>query len=80
METYHFRQLVKMDGSVLLSGLPPYKEVEILVLEGTDLPGEMQSWLRDIRVRHPFAKMGKEEILEALRKTRETVWVERHAG
>ena len=37
-------------------------------------------WLGDIRARHPFAKMSKQEILEVLRRTRETVWAERHAG
>lgn len=80
METYHFRKVVKMDGSVFLSGLPPHKEVEIVVLEPTGLPKEIQSWLSDIRARHPFTKMTKEEILKALRRTRETVWVERHAS
>ena len=80
METYHFRKVVEMDGSVSLSGLPPHKEVEIVVLERADLPEEMQSWLSDIRGRHPFAKMSKEEILKALRRTREIVWAERHAS
>ncbi len=80
METYRFREVVETDGKVVLSGLPPSKEVEILVLEKTDLPGEMQSWLSSIRTRHTFAKMSKEKILEALRKTRETVWNERHAS
>lgn len=80
MEIYHFRRMVEMDGSVLLSGLPSHKEVEIVVQEPTGLPKETQSWLSDIRARHPFTKMSKEEILKALRKTRETVWVERHAS
>ncbi|MCP4701043.1 MAG: hypothetical protein GY862_29945 [Gammaproteobacteria bacterium] len=57
METYHFREVVKTDGKVVLSGLPPSKEVEIVVLERTDLPVEMQSWLSNIRTRHTFAKM-----------------------
>ena len=69
-----------MDGSVLLSGLPPHKEVEIIVLEKTDLPKEIQNWLSDIRIRHPFAKMSKEKILKILRRTRETLWVERYAS
>ena len=80
METYHFKTVVDTDGSVRLSGLPPQKEVEIVVLERSELPEEIQSWLSDIRARHPFAKMSKQEILEALRRTRETVWTERHAG
>ena len=80
METYHFTAVVETDGSVHLSGLPPRKEVEIVVLEGADLPEEMRGWLIDIRARHPFATMSKEEILKTLRRTRETVWAERHAG
>ena len=70
---YYFRAIVEEDGSVLLSGLPPQKEVEIIVQERTSLPEEMQKWLDDIRKRHPFAKMSKEEILQALRQTRETI-------
>jgi hypothetical protein len=80
VETYHFKTVVEMDGSVRLSGLPPQKEVEIVVLERAELSEEMQSWLGDIRARHPFAKMSKQEILEVLRRTRETAWAERHAG
>jgi len=80
METYHFRELVKTDGQVVLIGLPPNKEVEITVLERTAFPIEMQSWLNSIRVRHKFAKMSKKKILETLHKTRETVWHERHAS
>ena len=80
METYHFKEVVEMDGSVRLWGLPPDKEVEIGVLERTELPEEIQHWLSEVRARHPFAKMSKQEILEALRRTRETVWTERHAG
>lgn len=80
METYHFREVVEIDGSVHLLGLPPGKEVEIVVLEQTDMSGEIQRWLSDIRVRHPFTKMSKEEILKTLRSTRETVWAERHAS
>jgi hypothetical protein len=70
---------VETDGSVHLSSLPPQKEVEIVVLERASLSEEMQNWLDDIRGRHPFAKMSKEEILEILRQTRKTVWNERHA-
>jgi hypothetical protein len=38
---------------------------------------EWQDWMNDIRSRHPFAKMSKEEILIILRKTREEVSTER---
>jgi hypothetical protein len=80
MKTYYFNTVVETDGSIRLSGLPPAKEVEIVVLERTDLPEEMQQWLSDIRTRHPFAKMSKEEILEMLRQTREAVSAARHAS
>jgi allophanate hydrolase subunit 1 len=30
-----------------------------------------EDWLTDLRARHPFAKMSKEEILKALRETRD---------
>jgi hypothetical protein len=80
MEAYHFKAVVEPDGSIVLSGLPPSQEVEILVVERKGLAGEIRSWFQDIRTRHPFAQMSKEEILMALQKTRETVWAERHAN
>jgi len=80
MRTCQFTKVVEMDGSILLSGLPPHKEVEIVVLESSNLPGEMESWLEDIRARHPFAHKNKQEILQTLRETRDVVWDERHAG
>ena len=78
MKSYRFNAVVESDGSIHLSGLPPEKEVEIVVLERSGLTNEMQEWLEDVRTRHPFAKMSKEEILEALRQTRDAVWAERH--
>lgn len=78
MKSYRYSTVVERDGSVHLSGLPPQAEVEIVVLERTNLSEEMQNWLDDVQARHPFAKMSKEEILEILRQTRETVWAERH--
>ena len=80
MEAYHFKTTVAADGSIVLSGLPASREVEIVVIERKGLSNEMQAWFQDIRTRHPFAKMSKEEILQALRKTRETVWAEQHAN
>jgi len=56
------------------------KEVDTVVKERVGLPNEMQNWLIDIRKNHPFAKMDKDEILKSLRKTRNTVWAERHVG
>ena len=79
MEAYRFKTTVETDSSVHLAGLPPEREVEIVVMERNGLSDEFKEWLRDIRARHPFTKMSKEEILESLRKTREEVWAERHA-
>ena len=78
MKTYRYSTVVERDGSVHLSGLPAEKEIEIMILERTGAPEEMQEWLSDIRSRHPFAAMEKEEILSLLRQTRESVWAERH--
>ncbi len=82
MKTYHFRKTVEEDGSVHISNLPPYKEVEIVVLypEPSDWEAELKRWLADIRTRHPLAKMSKADILKELRKTREIVWAERNAN
>lgn len=80
MEAYHFKTTVAADGSLVLAGLPPSQEVEVVVIERTDLSDDIRSWLQDIRTRHPFAKMSKEEILQVLQKSREAVWAERHAG
>jgi len=62
--------------------LPPYKEVEIVVLhlEPSDWQAEFKRWLADIRTRHPFARMSKADILKELHKTQEIVWAERHAN
>lgn len=79
MNTYHFKTVVASDGSVHLSDLPPDTEVEVLVVERSEPAKEMQAWLADIRARHPFASMSKEEILDALRRTREAVWADRYA-
>lgn len=78
MNTHHFSKIVEKDGSVHLTGLPPHKQVEVVILERTELSEEMKEWLSDVRVRHPFAKMSKDEILNLLRQTRETVWADRH--
>lgn len=79
METYRFKTIVATDGSLVLSGLPPSQEVEVVVMERQGLSEEMRAWFQDVRTRHPFTKMSKEEILEALRATREAVWAEHHA-
>jgi hypothetical protein len=82
MKTYHFRKTVEVDGSIHISDLPPYKEVEIVILhpEPLDWQAELKRWTADIRTRHPFAKLSKVDILKELRKTRKIVWAERHAS
>ena len=87
MKTYHFQDIVNSEGNVTLSlsGLPPYKKVEILVLypEPEDKQKEMKLWFEEVRQGHPFKQMTKAEILVKLRKTREEVYDElyrdRHA-
>lgn len=78
MKVYHFRKTVDVNGTIQLSDLPPYKEVEIVVLypELADWQAEFKRWSADIRTRHPFAKMNKADILKELRRTREIVWAE----
>jgi len=81
MKSYYFIKKIEADGSASLSGLPPYKEVEIIVLypEASNWHEELDRWLTDIRSRHPFRNMNKEDIIKQLQQTRELVWSERHA-
>jgi hypothetical protein len=78
MQTYHFDEVVNNEGVVTISGLPAYKQVQIVVLypEPHDFQEEMKRWMDDLSQRHPFAKMSKEEVLKHLRKTREEVYEE----
>lgn len=78
MKTYHFDAVVESDGSVRLSGLPPQQQVEIVVMERTIVPSDLRDWLLEIRTRHPFTHMSKEEVLASLRQTRAEVWSERN--
>ena len=81
MLTYHITTRVESDGSVRLRNLPPDHRVEIFVVqpEQADIQADMTAWFADVRKRHPFANMTKDEILDILRQTREEVWNERHA-
>ena len=82
MKTHHFKKTVGVDGTVQLSDLPPYKEVEIVVLypEPEDWQAEFERWLADLRTHHPLVGRSKADILKELRQTRESVWAERHAS
>lgn len=82
MLTYHITTRVQSDGSVKLQNLPPDHRVEIFVVEPeqNDVQADMAAWFADVRARHPFANMTKDEILNILRQTREEVWNERHAN
>ncbi|OQY42405.1 MAG: hypothetical protein B6242_16225 [Anaerolineaceae bacterium 4572_78] len=82
MKTHHFKQIVNSDGTITLSGLPAFKEIEIVVMypDPFDLQEEMKRWFAEVRKDHPFANMSEDEIIQELRKTREIVWEERHAN
>ncbi|OQY44374.1 MAG: hypothetical protein B6242_12830 [Anaerolineaceae bacterium 4572_78] len=86
MQTYHFDEIVSNEGTVTLSGLPPLAKIAVVVIdpEPFDWQYEMEKWMQDIRKRHSFAKMTKEEILVKLHQTREEVYEEdygyRHAN
>lgn len=80
MKTYHFTEVVSDDGTVTLSGLPPLTEVAIVVINP-----ELSTWLKrmerlmqDVQANHPFTQMSREEIMQQLRETRETVYEELH--
>jgi hypothetical protein len=72
METCYFRE-PKEGGMLSVSGLPCYKENDVEDSEFLDWQKELDRWLADIRSRHPFASMNKNDILRELRKTREMV-------
>jgi hypothetical protein len=78
MQTYHFDEVVSSEGVVMLSGLPPLENVAIVVIDKkqSDFQKLMKQWMHDIRQRHPFANMSKEEIMKHLRQTREEVYDE----
>ncbi|OQY47399.1 MAG: hypothetical protein B6242_05140 [Anaerolineaceae bacterium 4572_78] len=78
MQTYHFDEIVSDEGVVTLSGLPPLSKVAIVVVDTkqSDFQELMKQWMYDIRQRHPFAKMSKDEIMNHLRQTREVVYDE----
>lgn len=82
MQTYHFKEVVNSEGMITLSGLPAHKEVAIVVMypEPFDFQEEMKRWMDDIRQRHPYTKMSKEEVLKQLRQTREVVYEELYGG
>ena len=81
MKTLHWTKRVAADGSVLLADLPPQAEVEIVVVypDPADQRANLERWFADVRRDHPFATLSKDEILAALRETREQVWNERNA-
>ncbi len=86
MQTYHFKEIVNSKGVITLSGLPPFTEVAIVVInkpKRLDWQERMKKLMQDISENHPFAKMSREEILKRLRQTREEVYDElygdRHA-
>jgi len=81
MKTLHFTRRVEVDGSVRLDDLPSQAEVEIVVLyaDPAEHRAELERWFAEVRHDHPFATLSKDEILAALRETREQVWEEHYA-
>ena len=75
MKTVILNERIGSDGSLLLTDLPPDQDVMVVVkpkINGTRamaILAELQESMRD----HPFASMSREEILNALRRTREEV-------
>ncbi len=82
MSRYYFRKVVDADGSIVLSGLPPSQEVQVIVVgqdrKGKEFAEEMRSLIERVWATHPFAQMSEEEIVKKLRETREVVAAERH--
>ncbi|MCB0167820.1 MAG: hypothetical protein KDI79_26575 [Anaerolineae bacterium] len=76
MQTYHFTEVVGDDGTVTLSGLPPLTEVAIVVInpELSSWPQRMERLMQAVQADHPFTRMSRDEIMQQLRETRESVY------
>ncbi|MCB9077338.1 MAG: hypothetical protein H6631_07085 [Anaerolineaceae bacterium] len=76
MQTYHFTEVVGDDGTVTLSGLPPLTEVAIVVInpELSTWPQRMEQLMQAVQTDHPFTRMSRDEIMQQLRETRESVY------
>lgn len=79
MEMRYYTTTVADDGSATVADLPPQTMVNIVVLyeETNDLSVELRS-IADSLHDHPFMQMTKDEILAALRQTRDEVWEEQY--
>lgn len=79
MEMRYYTTTVADDGSATVADLPPQTMVNIVVLyeETNDLSVELRK-IADSLHDHPFMRMTKDEILAALRQTRDEVWEEQY--
>lgn len=77
MKTVLVQKRVGSDGSLTLTNLPPDADVTVIIrptntptsAEGSAMWEELRASMRT----HPFASMSREEVLAALRQTREEV-------
>jgi len=78
IQTYHFKEFVNNEGTVILSGLPPSTRVNITVTEFdlADWQARMKKFMQKVSKDHPFTTMSKDEILKHLRQNREEVYDE----
>ena len=76
MKLKQFNEVVSKDGTVVLSGLPPDKEVRITVNPQT-WEEEFREWQKEFQANSPFKGMSDEEIMEDLRKLRDSIPNER---
>ena len=74
MKDVFVQKRVGSDGSLTLTDLPPDADVTVIVrpFNPTEAKALLQE-LRDSMRDHPFASMSREEVLAALRQTREEV-------
>ncbi len=76
MKTVILNKRIGSDGSLMLTDLPPDQDVMVVVQprnEATQLANAWAEWFAEVRQTHHFASMSREEVLEALRRTREEV-------
>ena len=85
MQTYHFKEIVNKEGAVTLSGLPPFTQVAVVVIQPdlSEWHERMRKLMHNVSENHPYAKMSQEDILRHLRQSRQEVYSElygdRHA-
>lgn len=79
MQTRCYATRIGADGSVLVDGLPPNTPAQVIVVypQPVDLRAELDN-IAELLRDHPFMSMTKDEIMAALRATREEIWEEQY--